>query len=291
LTSDPASDIQLLPTPLSHPSSVTIVSGTTKPVMISIITPSYNQGRFIRDCIESVRQNAAQTAVQVEHIVVDACSTDETVKILMETPNLKWTSEPDHGQTDAINKGFSQASGDWLMWLNADDYLLPGALAHVSKYALNNPEADIIYGDCIFVDCMKRVQREKREGGFNFYMFLFYGCYIPSTSSFFRRRLIDRGLWLDPNYKNCMDFDYFLRLAIAGAQFHHIPELLAAFRWHDSNASTTFVNRRREERLKVQREVLKLKGLEFIAHPIFLKPAFRLYQTKRAIRRAIGLTP
>ena len=102
----------------------------------SVITPSLNQGRFIRDCIESVR---AQVEAEVEHIVVDGCSTDETVAILKSYPHIQWTSEPDRGQMDAINKGFRQARGDWLMWLNADDYLLPQTFARVAQFAQAHP--------------------------------------------------------------------------------------------------------------------------------------------------------
>lgn len=202
-----------------------------------------------------------------------------------------WSSEPDEGQTDAINKGLLRATGDWFMWLNADDYLLDGALEAVRRHALATPSAEVIYGDCLFVDEQRRTLREKREGHFDFNMLLFYGCYIPSTATFFHRSLIERGLLLDPQFKNCMDTDYFLRLALAGARFEHLPELLAAFRWHDSNISTQFAQRRKAERLKIQRQTLRAKGLGWLGHPLFLRPLFRLYQVKRGLRRSFGLTP
>ncbi len=95
------------------------------PIKVSIITPSFNQGRFLTDCIESV---LAQVGVEVEHIITDAGSTDETIDVLNRYPHLKRKSESDKGMSDGINKGFLHASGDWVMWLNCDDYLLPGAL-------------------------------------------------------------------------------------------------------------------------------------------------------------------
>jgi GT2 family glycosyltransferase len=256
----------------------------------SVITPSLNQARYIRDCLAS---SAAQRSndIEVEHLVLDACSQDGTVDILKRTDGVLWASEPDQGQTDAINKGFHRATGDWLMWLNADDYLLPSALERVRRHALERPAANVIYGDCLFVDEAGQTLREKREGPFNFNMLLFYGCYIPSTATFFRRDLIDRGLLLDPQFKNCMDTDYFLRLALAGARFEHLPELLAAFRWHDSNISTKFATRRKAERLQIQRHTLRATGLGWLGHPMFLKPLFRVYQAKRSLRRAFGLTP
>jgi glycosyltransferase involved in cell wall biosynthesis len=259
-------------------------------MLFSIITPSLNQGRFLSDCLESVADQRSSD-LQVEHIVVDACSTDETRAVLESSTAVDWTSELDEGQTDAINKGFLRASGDWLMWLNADDYLLTGALEKVRVYALAHPDADVIFGDCLFVDEAGQTLREKREGSFDFNMLLFYGCYIPSTATFFRRDLIDRGLLLDTQFRNCMDTDYFLRLALAGARFEHIPELLAAFRWHDSNISTKFAERRKAERLQIQHRTLQAKSLGWLARPIFLEPLFRLYQAKRSLRRAFGLTP
>jgi glycosyltransferase involved in cell wall biosynthesis len=259
-------------------------------MQFSVVTPSLNQGRFLANCLESVA-NQRSSEIQVEHIVVDACSSDGTRAILESRRDAHWTSEPDAGQTDAINKGFRRAAGDWLMWLNADDYLLTGALEKVRDYALAHPTADVIYGDCLFVDEAGRTLREKREGSFDLNMLLFYGCYIPSTATFFRRDLIDRGLLLDPQFKNCMDTEYFLRLAMSGARFEHLPELLAAFRWHDSNISTKFAERRQAERLQIQRQTLQAMGLGWLGHPVFLQPLFRLYQAKRNLRRAFGLTP
>jgi glycosyltransferase involved in cell wall biosynthesis len=94
-------------------------------IKISVITPSFNQGRFLSECIESVQ---TQTGVDVEHIITDAGSTDETLDVLNRYPHLKWSSESDEGMSDGINKGFLNASGKWVMWLNCDDYFLPGAL-------------------------------------------------------------------------------------------------------------------------------------------------------------------
>jgi len=137
---------------------------------------------------------------EVEHIVIDACSTDETVSVLKEYPHLNWVSEPDKGQTDAINKGFRKATGDWLMWLNADDYLLPETLEKVVACAATLPETDVIYGDCRFVDEQGNPLRDKKEGAFDFNTLLFYGCFIPSTATFYRKQVLDRGLFLDDSY-------------------------------------------------------------------------------------------
>ncbi len=126
---------------------------------LSVITPSYNCGAFIEDAILSVSQ---QEGVDVEHIVIDAASTDGTVDVIQQH-NLCWISEPDRGQSDAINKGFLRARGDLAGWLNADDYYLSGGLQAIALAAQQHPEADIFYGDCVFVDRAGNILRSKVE--------------------------------------------------------------------------------------------------------------------------------
>ena len=258
-------------------------------MQFSIITPSFNQGRFIRDCIESIK---IQEQVDFEHIVLDACSTDETISILKTYPHLQWVSEPDKGQTDAINKGFLRAKGDWLMWLNADDYLMPGTLSKVAQFATQHPEADVIYGDMFYVREDGGILRDKREPVFSFNMLLFYGPFIPSTSTFYRRRVVVEGFLLDAQYKVCMDFEYYLRLAHAGFRFVNLPERLACFRLHGANVSSISTDRCYQERLQIQRKFLKLTHRAYLGNEWVLKAFFRGYQarrvTRRIIRRALG---
>jgi len=253
-------------------------------VQFSIITPSFNQGRFIRDCIESVK---TQEGVDFEHIVIDACSTDETISVLQKYPHLQWVSEPDKGQTDAINKGFRRAQGDWLMWLNADDYLLPGTLSKVAQFAAQHPDADVVYGDLFYVREDRSVLRAKREPVFSFNMLLLYGCFVPSTSTFYRRRVVDKGFLLDAQYKVCMDYEYYVRLAHAGFRFINLPEPLACFRWHGNNISTTYVDRCYQERLQVQRQFLELTHRAYLGNEWVLKALFYSYQGRRMIRRIV----
>ncbi len=250
----------------------------------SIVTPSYNQGRFIRDCIESVQ---AQTGVEWEHLVVDAGSTDETLAVLKEYPHLKWVSEPDKGMSDGINKGFLRATGDWVMWLNTDDYLLPEALAHVLDWAQKNPDADVIYGECLFVDEGKNLIRRKTDHRFDFNILLFYGCYIASTSTFLRRKVVADGHLLDIRYRVCMDFEYYLRLGHLGYKFCYLPEALAGFRWHDSNTSSQLAQRRYQERVEIQRHFLDLTHRSALGREWLLSSLFRLYQAKRVLLRAV----
>ena len=221
-------------------------------IVASIIVrhhPSFNSGEFIQDAIWSVSQ---QQDVAVEHIVVDGALVGHTVAILQRHPQVRWTSEPDNGQSDAINKGFLRASGDLVGWLNADDYYLPGGLEAIARAAQEYPEADVIHGDCVFVDGNGRIVRSKVEHDFDPDILLYFGCYIPSTATFFRRRVIESGLLLDCEYRVCMDFEYFARLAHAGCKFHYVPRFVAAFRWHGNNISLSQAARRAEERRQVQ---------------------------------------
>jgi glycosyltransferase involved in cell wall biosynthesis len=254
-------------------------------VKFSIITPSFNQGRFIRDCIESVR---AQAGVDWEHLVMDAGSTDETVAVLKEYPHLQWVSEADRGMCDGINKGFLRATGDWVMWLNADDYLLPGTLAKVAAHAHRHPGADVIYGEAQFVTEQKNFIRVRREHAFDYNTLLFYGCYIQSTATFLRRSIVTAGHLLDLRYKVCMDFEYYLRLSHAGLRFSFLPEPLAAFRWHGENTSARQIQRRQEERLEVQRRFLKLRGQSWLGATWILALLKCVFQARRLWLRRIA---
>jgi len=247
---------------------------------LSVITPSYNAVEFIEDAVGSV---ARQQNVAVEHLVIDGGSSDGTLEILARHPEISWLSEPDRGQSDAINKGFRRASGDLLGWLNADDYYLPGGLQAIARAAQEHPEADVIYGDCVFVDRAGRIVRSKVEHGFDRSVLMYFGCYIPSTSTFFRRHLIDSGWLLDSDYRVCMDFEYFARLAHAGFRFHYVPQFIAAFRWHGGNVSMRQLHRRAEERRLVQRRFGCIPDSE---------PALnwlnQLHRAKRVLRKTLS---
>jgi glycosyltransferase involved in cell wall biosynthesis len=249
----------------------------------SIITASFNQGRFIRECIESVRTQG----VDFEHIIVDACSTDETLDLLRQYTHLNWTSEPDAGQTDAINKGFRRATGDWMMWLNSDDSLRPGALKKVREFIEQRPKADVVYGECIFMAEDGTGQVWKKQHRFSPGVLVFSGCYIPSTSCFYHRRVFQKGVWLDPSFKVCMDFDFYVRLMEAGFRFEFIPEALANFRWHESNISTVYSERRYEERLRVQREWLKNHRLSWLGGESTLKILYYAFTILRKVLKVV----
>lgn len=225
---------------------------------ISIVTPSYNQGRFIGRCLDSVRNQSGDFSV--EHIILDNCSSDGTGALLAEyqanpgTVDVRIFVEPDEGQSAAINRGFGMATGDIVCWLNTDEYYMEGALAKVAGFFTEHPEADVVFGDCDFVDEAGVVVKRKREFFFSEPMLLYYGCYIPSCATFFRRTIITEGHLLDTGYRICMDFEYYLKLAQIGKRFEHFPQTLSRYTRHESNISTTFGKRRKWERRDIQKK-------------------------------------
>ncbi len=200
---------------------------------LSIVTPSYGQGRFIRQTLDSV---TAANLHDLEHIVQDGGSTDETVEILRSTnaPNLRWWSESDQGQADAINKGFAHTSGapqDLMAWINADDFYLPGAVDWVRQYFADHPDVDMIYGDRIVVDeAGEEINRWRLAGHDETVLRL--NDFVPQETLFWRRRLWDRVGGIDSSFRFAMDWDFLLRCLDAGAVIHHVPVYLGCFRVH-----------------------------------------------------------
>ena len=213
----------------------------TRACKISIVTPSLNQGRYLEEALLSARN---QNYPLAEHIVTDGVSTDGTVELLKrysgEASNghLHWTSEPDQGQSDALNKGFRVATGDIIGWLNSDDRYRPGCFQAVIDAFDENPDIDILYGDYTWIDESGRIMQIRREIEFSRFILSYHRVlYIPSTATFFRRRIFDDGNFVDAQYRYAMDYEYFLRLAHKGYRFKHVPRLLADFRWHPSSKS------------------------------------------------------
>jgi glycosyltransferase involved in cell wall biosynthesis len=208
---------------------------------ISIVTPSLNQGRTIEDTILSV---LAQDYPSVEHIVVDGGSTDETLSVLRKYPHLRWVSEPDRGQTHAINKGIGMSSGEIFAYLNTDDLYRPGAFHAVSDVFQRSPDVDVIVGDAEAIDdnlespepCPARLDRVADllrfwEWGNGF-------C-VPQPAVFVRRRALDRAGLFDESYNLAMDYEMWLRLA-ARSKFQVLPRTLAAFRLGEETKTSRY---------------------------------------------------
>ncbi len=253
---------------------------------ISIVTPSFNQGAFIEDAIKSV---LAQGHPDFEHIVVDNCSTDNTAHVLARYPHLKVICEPDKGQSDALNKGFHVATGDIVGWLNADDRYLPLCFYYIVNAFVKNPEYDVIYGDYHLVDVEGDLIRERKEIGFDLFLLKYlHVLYIPSTTTFFHRRIFDQWIALDVDYHYAMDYDFFLRLALRGYRFVHIPRMLADFRWHEDAKSQKQMVRQKEE---MERSLLRhdafLAGIEDSWRPLVRHLLMLMARAKRSVLKFV----
>jgi glycosyltransferase involved in cell wall biosynthesis len=196
---------------------------------VSVLTPSYGYGRFIRDALESVSR---QEGVVAEHIVQDAGSQDETIDILRSYGDrVRWRSEPDRGQSDALNKALQFAHGRWIAWLNADEFYFPGALRRLVA-AGESSRADVVYGDAAYVDADGRLLRLGPQHGYSRFLLRHYGIYIPSCGTVFRRSALGEDPW-DVEIRRVMDWDVYLRLDSSGAPFVHVAYPAAGYRIHE----------------------------------------------------------
>lgn len=201
----------------------------------TIVTASFNYGRFIGECLHSVE---AQEGVTLEHLVLDGCSTDNTAEVVAGFRHAEFFQEPDKGMTDAINKGFRRAKGNWVMWLNADDRLKPGALKAVLDFIRNTPDADVVYGGWDYIDASGAITRRMVPIPFDRRILIQQGCYIGSTACFYKRATtIAEGHLLNDDFGFCMDGEYYARLSGLGKRFVHVPRILAEFRLHGESIS------------------------------------------------------
>lgn len=204
-------------------------------MLITVVVPTYNQAEFIERTLLSLLDQS----VSVEIIVIDGGSTDETPEILRRYDKrlAYWVSEPDRGQTHAINKGMARATGEIRAYLNSDDLYLPGALEAVADAYKANPDADIFNGRCITIDeDDRRLDREffsdieTPSDVLDLWQVWFRGRNFVQPEVFWTRRIADRVGLFDENRHYAMDYDYWARCIIAGARVHHIDQELSAFR-------------------------------------------------------------
>lgn len=198
---------------------------------LSVVTPSFNQGRFIGRTIESVLSQGHR----VEYVVMDGGSRDETAQIAGGFEDrLRFVSVPDKGQTDALNKGIAVTSGDVIGWLNSDDVYCPGAFHAVMAHFEAHPDCDVLYGMADHIDEADRFIEEYPTAPFDLSR-LREVCFICQPALFFRRRVIERSGLPDANLRYCMDYEYWLRLGMNGVRFDYLERKLAGSRFYPDN--------------------------------------------------------
>jgi glycosyltransferase involved in cell wall biosynthesis len=226
---------------------------------ISIITPSFNHARFLPRTLESVRSqmHTAEGEFELEHIVVDGGSTDGTLELLRACgPEVRWVSEPDRGQADALNKGVAMAAGDVIGWLNSDDIYEPGTLSAVAGVMSAEPATQWLYGRVRIIDedgqeIRRWITRYKDRRMQRFsYDKLLAENWISQMGVFWRRSAGAKVGLFRPELRYCMDYDYWLRLgALWPGRF--VDRHLAAFRWYRASKSGAEFHRQFREELEV----------------------------------------
>jgi len=203
--------------------------------LISVVTPSFQQGRFLRATLDSV---LTQDYRNVEVLVTDGGSTDETLDVLRSyaDPRLRWVSEADRGQTHAINKGMQQARGEILSYLNSDDVLEPGILSLVARHFDDHPDAAMVYGDNHRIDTSGRNLQQPIYGQpYDLVRYVTKRQKISQPGTFWRREVMARIGLFDETFPYLMDKDYFFRVGLAGFRVDYLPLFTASFRLHEQS--------------------------------------------------------
>jgi len=217
--------------------------------LVSIITPSFNQARFLEATILSVLN---QEYPKLEYILVDGGSTDGSLEIIQRYSDRFswWVSEKDRGQTDAINKGFAHAHGEILAWINSDDTYEPGAVSAAVDFLRARPEVGMVYGDANLIDEGGRVIGRFPAAQTDYRRLKRGYVHIPQQSAFFRADLWRKVGPLDPSFYFAMDYDLWVRLARL-APLEYLPATWANFRLHTSGKTVASDDRCWPEMLKV----------------------------------------
>jgi glycosyltransferase involved in cell wall biosynthesis len=225
--------------------------------LVSIVTPSYNQGRFIEATIKSVLE---QDYPNLEYIVVDGGSTDNTLDILHKySEKLKWVSEKDNGQSDAINKGFKMARGEIVAWLNSDDTYEPGAIQAAVDYFQKHKNVALVYGEGDIIDeSGNKVKRFDATQDFDLWTLIHVWDYILQPTTFFKLDALQEVGYLDVNLHWCMDWDLWIRIALKH-RVGYINRVMANSREYADTKTSTGGWKRFDEIVSVMRKYGTMK--------------------------------
>jgi glycosyltransferase involved in cell wall biosynthesis len=219
--------------------------------LVTVVTPSYNQGRFIAATIESV---LSQDYPNVEYLIIDGASTDDTAGVVARyADRLTFVSEPDRGQSDAINKGFRRGRGRYVAWLNSDDIFLPGAITAAVAALRANPEAGAVYGEGFQIDEGGRViSRFAVTQQFDLWKLLNLSDYILQQTVFFRRSVFDDVGWIDESLHYGMDWEILMRIGLR-YPLVYIPHEMGAIREYPAAKSFAGGSKRARELAAIMR--------------------------------------
>jgi glycosyltransferase involved in cell wall biosynthesis len=235
-------------------------SGVKMRPLISIVIANYNYGRFLEEAIKSVVDQKGFESCEL--IIVDGGSTDNSVEVIKkyEDKIFWWVSEKDKGQSDAFNKGFSHASGEYLTWLNADDLLIPGSLSKLVTYLKENSDIEWVSGSTIYVDASCNVVTTGLKM-FNLVAQIIHApawARITAPSTIFSQDLLRRAGGVDESLHYVMDTELWIRFYKLGARLEYINSYLWAFRLHEqSKTSSSVITGARSDRFLIERKRIR----------------------------------
>ncbi len=262
---------------------------------ITIITPSYNQSQYIEETILSVLM---QGYPNLEYIIIDGGSTDGSVEIIKKYASYLsyWESEPDRGQSHAINKGWKRATGEIITYLNSDDTYCSGVLEKVAIFFKNNPDISMVYGDSLHIDEQSRVFGKGSVKEFSIGEFL-VNNFIYQPSAFFRKEILECIGYLDESLHLTMDYDLWLRIALC-RRVEYLPEVLSNFRFYNNNKSHVMsddvlpeifkITKKVYSNQKLPLEVLRIKNRVFAeVYSRFCKDYYKKGRILKAMINAV----
>lgn len=245
---------------------------------ITIVTPSFNQEKYLPETIESI---LTQNYPNLEYIIIDGASTDGSVDVIKkyESSLSNWVSEKDKGQSDAIMKGFAKSGGELFAWVNSDDILLPGCLQRITEQYVLSGYPDILTGNVIYIDKEGKITRYVRLPRQSRFLFFRGVWHASAPAVFFKASLFRSVGGVNLDYHLCMDFDLWMKMMVRDARVVHIPCLLGGYRWHPETKTMRYLadstSRVPPERERIYRE--NIRGyIEW--QVLFWRRIYKLYQ-------------
>ena len=242
---------------------------------VSIVTPSLNQGQFIEETIRSV---LLQGYPNLEYIIMDGGSTDNSIEIIKkyEPWIAYWESKKDKGQAHAINKGFKCASGEIIAWLNSDDIYLPEAIKEAGVYLALHPDVMMVYGDCIYIDENGNELNTYGITDFSLEKMLERNI-VPQPSSFLKREILKKIGYLNEKHSYSFDFEWFLKIALDEKIVALKPLILSKFRTHERSKSMTHRIEFNRENIEILKNIPKNKLIRHNALTSLTKGLLKMY--------------